>query len=204
MNRYMNNFSKNNNNGSMNDCKLSNVTKDYLCTFYTILDEMIEDMTNQKLNDSISHNFIVQMIPHHRAAIEMSKNILKYTTCIPLQNIAANIIDEQTKSIENMRNILNNCSKVCNCERDLMLYKRKFNMIIQNMFAKMKNAKSTNSINCNFMWEMIPHHCGAVEMSTLTKGFDICPELIPILDAIIKSQCKGIREMNNLLCKSKC
>ena len=84
------------------DKKLSNVTKIYIGYFFKILETMIDSMTNVTLNQSISHNFIVQMIPHHQAAIEMSRNILKYTTFIPLQNIALNIVSEQTKSIENM------------------------------------------------------------------------------------------------------
>lgn len=57
--------------------RLSNVTKNYLSAFNCILDEMIQRMTEAEQSDSISHNFIVQMIPHHRAAIEMSENILK-------------------------------------------------------------------------------------------------------------------------------
>ena len=59
--------------------RFSNVTKSYLCCFYGILEEMIENMTGAALTDSLSHNFIVQMIPHHRAAIEMSHNLLQYT-----------------------------------------------------------------------------------------------------------------------------
>ena len=78
---------------------LSEVTRIYLCRFEDILEEMIADMTEAKLTGSLSHNFIVQMIPHHRAAIEMSRNVLQYTTCIPVQNIAQTIIREQTRSI---------------------------------------------------------------------------------------------------------
>ena len=47
--------------------QFSDVTKQYLCCFYEILDNMIEEMTSAKLTNSISHNFIVQMIPHHQA-----------------------------------------------------------------------------------------------------------------------------------------
>lgn len=43
--------------------QFSDVTKNYLCRFYKILDEMIEGMTNAELTSSLSHNFIVQMIP---------------------------------------------------------------------------------------------------------------------------------------------
>lgn len=180
-------------------CRLSNVTKDYLSAFHCILEEMIRRMTEAELNDSISRNFIVQMIPHHRAAIEMSENILKYTTDISLQDIACGIVTEQTKSIENMEKILGCCGEKKDCEQDLCLYQRRNGQILQTMFSQMGCARSTNEINCDFMWEMIPHHMGAVEMSKNALQYDICPELRPILDAIITSQEKGIMQMRNLL-----
>lgn len=180
-------------------CRLSEVTKNYLAEFYCILDRMIEGMNNAELTHSISHNFIVQMIPHHRAAIEMSENILKYTTNIQLQDIAAGIITEQTKSIENMEQIECACAEFENTQQDLCLYNQRREQIMHTMFHKMRNAQSTNEINCNFMREMIPHHRGAVEMSENALRYDICPELVPVLHAIITSQKRGIREMSRLL-----
>lgn len=184
----------------MNNChRLSNVAKTYLTKFYCILDHMIEGMTEAELNDSISHNFIVQMIPHHRAAIEMSENILQYTTNIPLQDIALNIISSQTKSIENMEKILCSCSEPENCEQDLCLYQRRMDQIMQTMFSRMETAVSTNLVNADFMCEMIPHHEGAIAMSKNTLQYHICPQLVPILHAIITSQEKGVQEMKRLL-----
>lgn len=179
--------------------RLSNVTKDYLSEFHCILDDMIKGMTSAGLSDSISHNFIVQMIPHHEAAIHMSENLLKYTTFIPLQDIALQIISEQTKSIANMQEAACSCGKLKNAERDVCLYKRRTDWIMNNMFEKMGSACSDNNINGNFMREMIPHHRGAVEMSENALQYDICPELKPILDAIITSQKRGIMEMQQLL-----
>ncbi|MFR1481328.1 MAG: DUF305 domain-containing protein, partial [Hydrogeniiclostridium mannosilyticum] len=139
--------------------QLSDVTTN-LCRFYKILDQMIEGITNAELTDSLSHNFIVQMIPHHRAAIEMSENLLQYTTFVPLQRIAQNIVNEQTKSIENMQSVLPHCAQLSNSEKDLCLYDRRFRQITQTMFSQMRNACSNNNINANFMREMIPHHQG--------------------------------------------
>lgn len=180
-------------------CRLSNVTKNYLSKFNGILDDMIREMTEAERNDSISHNFIVQMIPHHRAAIRMSKNILKYTTDVSLQDIAEGIVSAQTKSIEDMEKILGCCGERKDCEQDLCLYQRRTDQIMQVMFSQMGCARATNEINCDFMWEMIPHHMGAVEMSKNALQYDICPELKPILEAIITSQERGIMEMRNLL-----
>lgn len=188
----------------MNPACFSNNTKDYLSGFHCILDEMIEGMTNVCLTDSISYNFIIQMIPHHEAAIRMSHNLLKYTTFIPLQNIAVQIIEEQTKSIENMRSIQCSCEKHANCGEDVCRYQERVEQILQTMFTEMGNACTVNNINASFMHEMIPHHRGAVRLSENALKYDICSDLRPILDAIITSQKRGIMQMQHLLCFSGC
>lgn len=180
-------------------CQFSNVTQNYLAEFHCILEDMIREMTEAPLTDSISWNFIVQMLPHHRAAIRMSHSILQYTTNIPLQTIASNIITEQTKSIDNMKTIQCLCEQLVNSEEDVYLYQNRVSRILQTMFSGMKNASASNSVNCSFMWEMIPHHKGAVEMSENALQYPICPELKPILYAIITSQKKGIAQMRQLL-----
>ena len=53
---------------------------------------MIRKMTGAQLTGSVSLNFIRQMIPHHRAAVQMSENLLKYRGSGPLAKIAENII----------------------------------------------------------------------------------------------------------------
>lgn len=179
--------------------EFSNVARRYLCRYYEILDTMIQEMTSVQLSNSISHNFILQMIPHHRAAIEMSKNLLQYTTFVPLQNIAANIIRSQTKSIADMEAAFAACSGVRNTEQELHQYAQRFEEITQTMFADMENARAANNINADFMREMIPHHEGAIRMSRNALRFPICPALKPILEAIIVSQTQGVREMERLL-----
>lgn len=139
------------------------------------------------------------MIPHHEAAIKMSQNILAYTTLIPLQKIAQNIINEQTKSIQNMKNALSVCNTYQNTTEDLCVYQHRFHQITQTMFCKIRNAPATNNLNVNFMREMIPHHQGAIEMSENLLRFSICPELDPILKAIITSQKRGVQQMEQLL-----
>lgn len=181
------------------ECELSIVTQTYLDTFSDILHNMIYKMTHAELTDNISYNFIVQMIPHHRAAIEMSQNILRYTTNIAVQNIALRIISEQTKSIEDMQQILCRCSARTNSRRELQYYQQRTDQILRTMFSGMENACTDNDVTANFLREMIPHHRGAVEMSENAMRHRICPELRPILHAIITSQKKGISQMEQLL-----
>lgn len=179
--------------------QLSDVTKAYLCRFHEILDRMIREMTGAELTDSLSHNFIVQMIPHHRAAIEMSESLLRVTTFVPLQRIAQGIVAEQTKSIADMQRALPHCARLSNSEQDRCLYEARFGEITQTMFSRMRSARSENDINADFMREMIPHHQGAIRMSENLLHYPICPELDPILQAIITSQERGVRQMQTLL-----
>lgn len=181
-------------------CQLSNVTRKYLARYDCILRNMITGMAQARLGDSISHNFIVQMIPHHRAAIEMSENLLLYTTCIPLQNIALSIIEEQTQSIEHMQRILQPCSACTSCVQSLQSYRCRTAQIMEIMITQMKEACSDNQIDANFLREMIPHHRGAVQMSQNALQYEICSDLCPILEAVISSQEKGIAQMEQLLC----
>lgn len=176
----------------------------YLEKYQSILAKMIQGMTEVELTDSISHNFIVQMIPHHRAAIEMSKNILNYTNCQCLQDIAETIISEQTKSIENMQKIELICTAVKNSDQNVTAYQCKVKRILQIMFSEMNCAYSDNCIDCDFLREMIPHHMGAVKMSKNALSFQICHELKPILEAIISSQEKGICQMQMLMRRMNC
>lgn len=180
------------------ECTFRNPTACYLKKYEEILSQMIQGMNDAALTNSISQNFIVQMVPHHRAAIEMSENVLRYTDNKQLKAIAEGIILEQTKSIENMMAIKKSCRLLENCCNDINAYQCRTEQIIQKMFSEMKKAYSDNCINCNFIREMIPHHLGAVRMSKNALHYPICSELIPILNAIITSQEKGICQMQNL------
>ena len=175
------------------------VTNAYLHRFHEILNEMVEDMTSVCPGDSISRTFILQMIPHHKAAISMSENILCYTTCLPIEAIAQNIISEQKKSIEQMQDCLDRCSGYENSEKELCAYEGNFQKITERMFREMRTAPAVNDVNPDFLREMLPHHEGAVRMCRNTLQFGICPELHPILEAIIRTQSRGILQMRALL-----
>ncbi len=175
--------------------------KEYLYTFYGILDRMIQGMTHAEQTGSISYDFISQMIPHHEAAIEMSRSLLDYQPCPALRTIAQGIIQEQTESIRQMREIQDACAAQPSSAQDLCLYRRRTGQILRVMFSAMEDAPTCNQIDADFMREMIPHHRGAVEMSENALRYPLCPGLRPILQAIIVSQKRGIRQMERLLCQ---
>ncbi|WP_298028666.1 DUF305 domain-containing protein [uncultured Dysosmobacter sp.] len=185
-------------------CVLPEQTKSYLLRFYQILDDMIGAMTGAELTDSISHNFIVQMIPHHQAAIEMSRNALPHITGCALRRIAEGIITEQTQGIAAMRAALHRCAALESPPGDLALYQRRMDLIYGTMFREMGGAAEVSDIAADFMREMIPHHEGAIHMAKNALRYGVCPELVPILCTIISSQEKGVEEMRALLRRRSC
>lgn len=188
----------------MNMCKFSNNTRIYLEQYECILKEMIDQMSEALLSDSIGGSFIVQMIPHHCGAIAMSENLLRFTTNIPLQHIAENIIISQQKSIQNMEKAYPKCRVCVNSPREIDCYEKKNHCIISNMFYEMTTAHPDNNIDVSFMREMIPHHKGAVCMAENALRFPICKELKPLLETIIRSQKEGIMQMQSLLQQIGC
>lgn len=188
----------------INTCLLSEDAKTYLCCFYQILDGMVQGMTTASLNQSISHNVIVQMVPHHQAAIQMSNNILRYTENQPVRRIAQRVINEQTQGIDQMKAALNDCSQLTNSQIDLRLHQRRMDLIYREMYAQMGSAPENNRLDAVFMREIIPHRQGAVRMAENALKYDISTELVPILRTIVTQQRRSIAQMRSLLSRLEC
>ncbi len=170
----------------------------YQADFRSILRDMIKGMTEAPLTDSISLNFMIQMIPHHQAAVSMAEEFLRHGSDQALRTIASQIITEQTAGISNMQAVLKLCSSQSNHPRELFLYQNQMNRIMETMFRQMTGAFSAGNVNRDFIYEMIPHHDGAILMSQNALQYRLCPELIPVLNAIIESQQRGVHQMRQL------
>ena len=183
---------------------LSDESKHYLCCYYQILDEMIQGITTAKLTQSISRNFIVQMIPHHRAAVRMCRNILEASDNTPVRRLAQRIITQQTQGIEAMEGLVDSCGQLINPQMDLRLYHRRMDLIFREMFTRMGGAPEGNRLNAIFLQQMIPHHRGAVRMAHNALRYEVCTDLVPALRNIMDTQNREIRQMQSLLRRVGC
>ena len=172
--------------------------KEYLYRFNQILSQMSYKMLNTSITNNITINFITTMIPHHQAAIYMCENLLDYTNYQPLQEIAKNIINMQTKGIEQMREIAMTTYGYSNNRRDVRFYEKNYFCITKQMICKMKNSLRSENINLNFVSEMIPHHEGAVQMCENLLKFSIDPRLANVAKNIIYEQSEGIRQLKEI------
>ena len=171
---------------------------DYLDAYYDILDGMKREMTAAKQTASISRDFIAQIIHHHRAAVEMCENALRYTVSEPVSALVQTIIRQQTQGIAEMKAILCPCGTVCNSRREVCYYRQRNAQILHTMFSAMAHVSGVG-VEQNFLREMVPHYEGAVQMSENALNFFICQPLRPILRNIIATQEQEIGEMMQLL-----
>lgn len=176
----------------------------YLAEFDRILCVMSDKMLSRNMTNNITLNFIKCMIPHHQAAIYMCENLLSYTCCQPLEEIAKNIIKTQKNGICQMEEIARTTSGFCNSQRDVDCYVQKYCSITKDMISKMKNSPRCENINLNFINEMIPHHEGAIAMCENLLQYCIDPRLKNVANSIIKEQSKGVMQLEEIqkdICK---
>lgn len=172
--------------------------KNYLTRFDEILNQMARKMLNPNITNNITLNFIECMIPHHRAAIYMSENLLKYTKYEPLEAIAKGIITMQQKGIEEMKQIASTTTGYENSNIDVNIYMQRYFEITKNMLNKMRNSRRILDINLDFVSEMIPHHEGAIQMCNNLLEFRIDPRLTKVANSIIQEQTRGVMELKEV------
>ncbi len=179
--------------------KLSDNSKEYLNTYYEIIDQMKNAMQEDINSKSISETYIKQIIPHHEAGVKLSENILKYTTNVDVENFAKNYIFDQNIEIEKLQNMLEECACVCNSERDIKLYTRKFNEILDMMMKKLNMGPATNNIDALYLSSMLIHSEGAISFAKNALSYNICPSLKQLLSDIIDERNIYIKTIKDVL-----
>lgn len=170
----------------------------YLCKFNQILNEMETKMLCRNSVSDITLDFIECMIPHHQAAIDMCENLLKFTECEPLKQIACHIIE--TQGIQQMQEIAKTTCGFANTQNDVNCYISRYLLITKNMICKMRNRAQCPNVNLSFIREMIPHHEGAICMCENLLKYCIDPRLEKVAKDIIKEQSQGIKELKDMIC----
>ena len=127
-------------------------------------------------SQTIDAHFIEQMIPHHEDAIVMAELALTKATRPEVKTLAQNIIDSQSKEIEQMK----------------AWYKDWYEWDLPTDRARLENAIDFDRA---FVEEMIPHHQMAVMMASMLKNGTNRPEMQKLADDIIAAQTREIDQM---------
>ena len=99
--------------------KLSDNSKEYLNTYYDIIDQMSKAINGCEIGKSIGGLYINQITPLLQASIDLNNNILKYTTNTDIENFAKNMTFDRNNEIQKLSEITATCACVCNSIRTI-------------------------------------------------------------------------------------
>ena len=133
--------------------------------------------------------FFSQMIAHHEAAVTMAKQALTAAKKQETKQNAQKVIDAQTKEIAQMTTSLKEWYKVVPDTAQQAL-------VNADMKAMMSMPVSSDTM---FFEMMIPHHQGAIDMSTLAKTQSERPEVKKLAENIIAAQTKEIEDYHKMM-----
>lgn len=173
--------------------------KNYLSEQKSEMSTMMEDMKNIKHTGDPAIDFLYGMIPHHKAAIEMSESLLKYGgENAEIKKIAENIITNQSKEIEEMEDLIKRMELNPNVdEKKEQDYLKEYN----NMLNKHNNndMSNVNSVDKAFAMEMIKHHEMAVSMSEIVLKYTGNKDVVDLAQNIIESQKAEIKQIREII-----
>lgn len=182
-----------------NTCLLSQDAKTYLCCYYQTLDGMVQTMTTARLTQSVSHNFVVQMVPHHRAAVQMCENILRFTRDQAVRRLAQRAAGQLSLRVGQLEDVLEPCARLASPQTDLRLYQRRTDLICRDMYAEMGRLPEHNALAALFLRQALPLCRGAFRMAENALKYDVPTELVPVLRAICAQQRQQAAQMRALL-----
>ena len=170
----------------------------YSYQFDQILCNMALEMVTQNITNSITVNFIKEIIPHNLAAMYMCQNISVYTNYPAIIGISESIVKTQKDMIEKMKEILKTTKGYINSSQNVNMYIGQYFKLTQNMINNMKNVARNQNINLDFTNQMILHYEGGIEIENNVLKYYIDPRLKKIIEDNILFQKRMVEEMRNL------
>ncbi len=159
------------------------------------------NQTMMTSSGTIDAHFIEQMIPHHEDAITMAKLAQVKAKRPEIKILAQNIIDSQSKEIDQMRNWYKSWFGkevpvgIQVMGQHGMIGGSGIHMGMMGDETDTTRLEQAVDFDKAFIEEMIPHHQMAVMMAQMLKNTTNRVEMDRLADDIISAQTKEINEM---------
>ena len=170
-----------------------------------MLDSMHTPMMLQDFSESRSPeiDYLTDMIPHHQGAVDSATLLLPHITNDELHTLAQNIIQSQTKEIEEFKALLSGdtITSTTLSNADYKEFLKANRQAMDMMMHQMHEIKPTDDIQKDFVRAMIAHHNGAIKTSKIILAYAKDPQIRKIAQGIIAEQESEVKLMQELLKK---
>ena len=177
----------------------SDEAKRYLCCYYQILDGMVQSVSAARLTQSISHNYIVQLLPQHRSAVRLCRNLLEVSNDGAVRRLAQRVAARESQVIEELEAELANVDRLASPQMDLRLFQRRAELISREMYAQMGTVPEGNQVDVLFLRQMIPHRQGVLCAARTALRYEVSAGLAPILRSTIDACSRDLGQLRTLL-----
>ena len=147
---------------------------------------------------SMDHGFVIGMLPHHQAAIDMAKVELQKGKNLQVKALAQTIIDEQTSEQVLMRRVA--ASHSWSTSSSSMGADQLMGQPIRLDLGKMAgDVSAADNADSAFLQLMIPHHAMAAVMADTVARYGTDAQLKQLAASIVAGQAREIGQMQALL-----
>ncbi len=167
--------------------------------FLEIMDTMMERMESAQLSGIAETDFLIQMIPHHEAAIAMADYEISHGKDFDMLQLAKSIAAEQTNEVQLMNLLLQHINKV-----KTKVSPGYHDLVMQAMNSMMNAMPENELLNNNtvdkaFALVMLPHHRAAIDMAKAVMKFSGDKQINAFAKDIISSEEIEIEQMTSFI-----
>lgn len=182
----------------VNNRNLNFMVMNYTNKISKTLNQTISEIDAATKTNSISHDFIKQIIPYQKFAIQVAEYTLNYTKHRQISSMAKNIYDKYPEIIKDMQEIKNISRKFKNRGDCISKYHKDFNQIAQHTFSELKKISYKQNINTYFLKLIsIYFKSGNLLLQNLMK-YRILPQLRLITEYMLCLNNQKLKEIKNI------
>lgn len=176
----------------------------YLKEQDVIMAAMMEAMEGVGQSGNASIDFLKGMVPHHESAVEMAESYLKHGgNDETLKKIANDIIDTQTKEIEQMNAMIEELEDAGRNDAEKeAAYLEEYQKMFSAHHMSHGSGQTPGSVDAAFSQGMIEHHQMAVDMAKAILNHSDEEDVKGLAQTMIDAQEREIGEMRAVLDKT--
>lgn len=171
----------------------------YLKEQNTILADMMINMSVQE-SGSAELDFLIGIIPHHEAAIDITKSYLKYGgKNKELKKLAKEIIEEHSEETVEMRMLLKEIERLAITDKESeRTYLNSYNKMIASHQDMAHETETASDVESAYIEGMVIHHQMAVDMAEAILKTTLHDEIKDMAEDIIEMQREEISQMEEI------
>ena len=149
----------------------------YINSIDRILNQAHSEIDAVTETDSISYDFINQILPYQKAALRIAEQTLRYTKRQQVLSVARLVNSKYPEIMADLQKIKNLSGKFKNCYECTKKYHKGFRQITEQTFLNFKKINRNQNINSYFLSLMEEYHQSQNKMLESLLKYRICPQL---------------------------